>query len=450
MKKLFTLVLGLSIGLFSYGQVIFESDLSSWDAGDPTGGWMGAKTNLASENIIEQTFGVEHGTAMAQLINNDDSHKRFTTTELTVTELETYEIKMWVTGYPGSELRTGYYDVDNDGWYYNDYLDLDAETGGDLTMLTQTITVPSGCTSAEVIFSIRNTDALVGIVLDSVSVSVTEGEEPELVSIYDIQYATEAPYISAYEGSLVTTSGIVTGVFMAGANEGKFFIQDGEGAWNGIYVYESGTAVNIGDSVVVTGKVDEFFELTEIVDVLLVDVISSDNALPAPVELSTADVVMEEYEGVLVKVTDAACTNDDAGFGQFEVNDGSGARLIDDEMFSYTATLGNYYNITGVSFLSFGEVKVYPRSIDDIEVAGYAGISNNENTLTLYPNPAQNIVNLTIEADATVVIYSATGAAVYQESGNVNTIDVSNFDTGLYMVVVTTASSTSSAQLMVK
>jgi len=119
-------------------------------------------------------------------------------------------------------------------------------------------------------------------------------------------------------------------------------------------------------------------------------------------------------------------------------------------MFSYTATLGNYYNITGVSFLSFGEVKVYPRSIDDIEVAGYAGISNNENTLTLYPNPAQNIVNLTIEADATVVIYSATGAAVYQESGNVNAIDVSNFDTVLYMVVVTTASSTSSAQLMVK
>lgn len=450
MKRLFTLTLGLSIGLFSYGQVIFESDLSSWIDGDPSGGWMGTKTNLASENIVEQTIGVEHGTSMAQLFNAGASHKRFTTTALTVTELETYEIKMWVTGFPGSELRTGYWDADNDGWFYNDYIDLDAETGGDLTMLSQTITVPAGCTSAEVIFSIRNTDAMVGILLDSVSVSVTEGEEPELVSIYDIQYATEAPYNSAYEGSLVTTSGIVTGVFTAGGDAGKFFIQDGEGAWNGVYVYEDGTAVNIGDSVVVTGTVDEFFELTEIVDVLLVDVISSDNELPAAVEISTADVVNEEYEGVIVKVMDAECTNDDAGFGQFEVNDGSGARLIDDEIFSYTATLGNFYNITGVSFLSFGEVKIYPRSIEDIETSGYASIDENANEVSVYPNPAQTFVNLAVDANAMVTIYAATGAIVYQELGNVKTIDVSNFESGLYMIVVNNGETSTTTQLMVK
>ena len=39
MNKLYTLILGLSFGAISFGQVVFESNLSSWDAGDPTD-WM--------------------------------------------------------------------------------------------------------------------------------------------------------------------------------------------------------------------------------------------------------------------------------------------------------------------------------------------------------------------------------------------------------------------------
>jgi hypothetical protein len=271
-----------------------------------------------------------------------------------------------------------------------------------------------------------------------------------MVSIYDIQYATEAPYASPYEGSLITTSGIVTGVFMTGGDAGKFFIQDGEGAWNGVYVYEGGTPVSIGDSVSITAQVSEFYELTELTDVLEIVVHSSDNDLPAPVVVSTADVVNEEYEGVLVQVMDAECTNDDAGYGQFEVNDGSGVRLIDDEIFSYTAAIGNYYNITGVTFLSFGEVKIYPRSIDDIEVAGYAGLEENGNALTFYPNPASDVVVLNVNPTATVAIYNLAGELVDQVNGSTNTIDVSNFTPGLYQVVITDNNVVKTAKLMVK
>ena len=46
MNKLFTLLLGLSLGAMSYGQVIFESDLSSWTGGNPDDGWMGSKPTL--------------------------------------------------------------------------------------------------------------------------------------------------------------------------------------------------------------------------------------------------------------------------------------------------------------------------------------------------------------------------------------------------------------------
>ncbi|MDG1913772.1 MAG: T9SS type A sorting domain-containing protein [Crocinitomix sp.] len=451
MNKLFTLLLSLTLGFAGFGQVIFESDLSSWTDGDPDG-WMGSKTNIGSENVVEQEFGAMHGTAMAQLFNEGDagSHKRFTTEEMSVTELETYEVTLWLTGIEGSMLRTGYYNPAADSWFYNDYIDVYAETGGDIGMVSQTLTMPSECTAAEFILSAHSTDALVGIVVDSVSIAVGEPEPSETVSIYDIQYSEEADFISPYADELVTTSGIVTGVFLFGAAEGTFFIQDGDGAWNGIYVFESATVVELGDSVVVTGEVAEYFTLTEIVSVITVNVISSGHPMPNAIAVPTGSVTDEEYEGVLVLLEDAKCTNPDVGFGQFEVDDNSGARLVDDEMYTYTPALNSYYNITGVSFLSFGETKVYPRMLSDIEVTGYAGIYENSSELNIYPNPANEFIKLNVSSNAGIVIYSIDGAMVYSENGNVNTIDVSAFDAGVYQVVVTENETTMTERLIVR
>lgn len=450
MNKLYTLALGLTLGAASFGQVIFESDLSSWTAGDPDG-MMGSKTTIASADVVEQTFGAMHGTSMAQLFNPTTSHKRFTTQDLAVTGGETYEIKMWMTGTPGSELRTGFYDGTNDSYNtYGGYFDVYVETGGDLTMLSQTVTVAPSCTTGQFILSLRNTDALVGIVIDSISIAVTAPVVAEPVAIYDIQYSTTAPYISDYADMVVATSGIVTGVFLTGADAGRFFIQDGDGAWNGIYIYDNGTPLSLGDSVTVTGTVVEFFELTEINAVTSIVVHSSDNAMPVAVDILTSEATNEEYEGVLVRVVDAICTNDDAGFGQFEVNDGSGVRLIDDEMFSYTPTIGNYYSVRGVTNLSFGEVKIYPRMIEDIEVTGYASITENQLSVSLYPNPATTFVKITVAADANVVIYNMTGEVVYSANGNVNTIDVSDFATGMYQVMISTNEGTRTEKLIVQ
>lgn len=296
----------------------------------------------------------------------------------------------------------------------------------------------------------RNTDELVGIVIDSVSVSVTEPVIPEGVTIYDIQYSTMAPYISDYEDEIVTTSGIVTGVIQFGADEKRFFIQDGDGAWNGIYVYENGTDVLLGDSVTVTGKVVEYFELTEINSVSSIVIHSSGHAQPNAVEITASEAVNEEYECVLVKIINGQCTNDDAGFGQFEITDGSGSRLVDDQIFEYTAIAGNYYNVSGIAFLSFGEVKIYPRILADIEVTGYAGISEEVSNMNIYPNPASEIINLTISPEATVAIYNVVGELIYNATSNVKTINVSAFPAGLYHVVITENEQTSTQQLVVQ
>jgi DNA/RNA endonuclease YhcR with UshA esterase domain len=297
--------------------------------------------------------------------------------------------------------------------------------------------------------SLRNTGAT-GIVLDSIAITSTVPPVAEEVSIYDIQFATDAPYISPYEGELIKTRGVVTGVFLFGSNEKRFFIQDGAGAWNGIYVYENGTDLVIGDSVEVTGSVSEFFELTEIVSVSEINIISSGNPLPAPVEVTTAEASMEEYEGVLVKVISAECTNDDAGFGQFELNDGSGARLIDDEMYSYAAVAGNHYSVTGVTFLSFGDVKIFPRMMSDIEVTGFASIQENKSSFLMYPNPTDDFVYIsTTNEETEVYFYSVSGKLVYKTIGS-SQVNVNDFAPGVYQVVLKSNDSQSIEKLIVR
>jgi hypothetical protein len=151
-----------------------------------------------------------------------------------------------------------------------------------------------------------------------------------------------------------------------------------------------------------------------------------------------------------VKVTGAKCINDDAGFGQFEVADGTEvSRLIDDEMFSYPAVLGTYYDITGVTFLSFGDVKMYPRMASDVVDAGSSSVAENELITAVYPNPASTFLTVQVPTEAIVNIYSMTGQLIYTATGNSKTIDVSNFSKGVYQLVVTLNEEVSTSQFSV-
>lgn len=86
-----------------------------------------------------------------------------------------------------------------------------------------------------------------------------------------------------------------------------------------------------------------------------------------------------------------------------------------------------------------------------------------DNTLTgmaLYPNPANNQVTVAISsnetANATLSIYNLMGQCVYAESVNVMEgsnfipVNISNLNTGIYMVNVKTAQGTSTQKLIVK
>ena len=175
MKKLITLVAIALMVNASFSQVIFQSDLSTWSAGNPTD-FFGSKTSFASSAVNQVSTGSVYGSSYANIVNTSTSHKRLTTQSLTVVPGDKYVINMWIEGSAG-DVRVNYYDNTNS--VYGTYGPYQTISGTGFIMYTDSITIPTGCTSIEYIISIQNTTAT-GIGLDSVVIS---GPNPPLTQI---------------------------------------------------------------------------------------------------------------------------------------------------------------------------------------------------------------------------------------------------------------------------
>lgn len=168
---------------------------------------------------------------------------------------------------------------------------------------------------------------------------------------------------SPYNGQIVTTQGVVTAAFGT-----TFVIQDGEGAWNGLWV-RAASAPALGDSLSVTGRVSESdggsAGNTVLVDAVIVS--SAPGAtLPAPLLLTTVELGGEAYEGVLVSVAGAVCTDADAGAGEWLADDGGGACRVGVLAGVSGVTLGTTYAVTGPLAFGGGQFKLEPRGAGDI------------------------------------------------------------------------------------
>lgn len=188
-----------------------------------------------------------------------------------------------------------------------------------------------------------------------------EEADPILATIQEIQETVDVEGDSPFVNIAVITTGIVTALYDEG-----FWIQDGTGAWSGVFVREDNPAAAVGDEVTVTGTVQENFGLTRINDLTNLVVSSSGNALPAAEILTTGLAGSEEYEGVLIQVTEVTCTDSDLGFGEWLITDGSGDYRVDDELYDASPQLLAGYDVTGVAHFSFSNFKLFPRDAADV------------------------------------------------------------------------------------
>ena len=187
------------------------------------------------------------------------------------------------------------------------------------------------------------------------------------VTIEEIQGTGDT---SPYEGEKVKTSGTVTAVF----NRGFFMEMNPGGARRGIYVYLGSTpSVNVGDSLVIEqADVTEYNGLTELTNPVIT-VVGSGYNVPGPTRITLADFG-EDYEGVFVMVSPVKVADENLGYGEWLITDGSNTGRVDDMgNYTYVPTEGDsLYYVLGPLTYTYGNYKMEPRDDGDIAVANYA------------------------------------------------------------------------------
>ncbi|MCH7612302.1 MAG: lamin tail domain-containing protein [Candidatus Marinimicrobia bacterium] len=210
-----------------------------------------------------------------------------------------------------------------------------------------------------------------------------------IIPIYDIQYVSDPATddASPLDGQTVTISGVVTAEFWGSSSNRYLYVQDAEGPWNGVVVFEydgwdefdfttsAGITHSVaeGDSVTLTGTVDEYFGLTEIVDVT--DVIIHGPAVnmisPSAVtagQVMTGGSEAEAYEGCLVKIVSVVVDGPDLGNGEWSISDGTNSMRVDDiwDYYYFPENGQALAEVSGVMTYTYSDTKLEPRLARDI------------------------------------------------------------------------------------
>jgi len=202
------------------------------------------------------------------------------------------------------------------------------------------------------------------------------GSSSDYLTCYQVQgQQAESPF----DGQTVSVTGIVVVAgdeYYSSSAAYAVIMDEGGGEWHGLTLY--GTDVSSlarGDSITITGTIDEFDNFggwvdtfTELVYPTEIVIHSTGHTLPSPEPLDTGDAGQEQWESVLVSVTNVTVTEDDLGYGEWAVSDGSGDIRIDDlGDYTYTPSIGDTFSeIIGVCWYSFDNFKIEPRNDSDL------------------------------------------------------------------------------------
>lgn len=272
-------------------------------------------------------------------------------------------------------------------------------------------------------------ESLLSILLIFISVCVISGQS--ITPIRDIQYVAnpDVDDASPLNGTVVTISGVVTAEFWGSYENYYFHVQDTDTAWSGILCYDMAGWDNFsfiypdtgykqtvaeGDSVTVTGIVNEYNGLTEIWEITEVIVHGPASNPPEPIDVATNAVTTggqdaERYEGMLVRVQDITIASDSLSNGDWSVDDDSGPVRV--------ATKWDYYfwpeigaaldEVVGVLDFIQSEFKIQPRLARDVvEAGGVARIQRIQQVLLsdLLRTPEDAISDRSYLVDSTLTV----------------------------------------------
>ena len=241
------------------------------------------------------------------------------------------------------------------------------------------------------------------------------GPEPEPDPIDPIVCAADKTLISAIQGegnesplvdTLVELEGIVTADFQGDDELKGFFVtslaadEDTNPLTSeGVFVYFADTDVNVGDHVRVQGTVDEYFDSTQISDVVQVAVCATGQSVSATkisLPLASQDD-LEAFEGMLVTLDQELVVTNNFGLGRYGEVELATERLYQG---TQVAMPGDAANAVEVENLT---KKIL---VDD-------GSTVQNSDPTAYPTPGLSAENTLRTGDS---VNSVTGALAYSFS----------------------------------
>ncbi|MEA3447452.1 MAG: T9SS type A sorting domain-containing protein [Bacteroidota bacterium] len=269
----------------------------------------------------------------------------------------------------------------------------------------------------------------------STSVTFTVDLTPEITPIYDIQYSTGGN--SPLNGDVVTVKGVVAANFNSSTYGEGYYLQDGEGAWNGLYIFDDTNSPDMGDSVRVTGTVNESYNMTQLESIENFLVVDIGGTISGPTLVTIPEANTEPYESVLVRVENVECVTEENQYGEWQVAIGTDIlNMKDNGAFSFTPTLNEFYNINGMMYYSYGEYRMHYRIESDIEVVGNVN-DDLVADINVYPNPATDYITIeNVENVNRIDVVNLTGQIIdsYNVSENTMQMDVSGYSNGVYFV----------------
>lgn len=371
---------GLAFGTSLTNTTVVTTSASGDPPGDNSSLWVLTATSLENADLQAAKTGPVYGVSGENVVYTITLANNGTTTAVGVTLTDTLPIS---TTYVADNSGTTPANP-SPGIYVWSLADLPAQVSRTINLTVTVDAALAGGTTITNAVEVRTVTAgdLTGDNADQWATTVYP-----FVTIQAIQTVAD-PFVddaSPLEGQAVWVEGVVT----AGPDEldniDLFVIEDPAGGpWSGLPVVRGGafsTPLVEGDHVRLLGTVDEFFGLTELQigsSPNGLEVISSGNPIPAPQVLATAGfddadaAVSEQWEGVLIEFQNAAVTDEDLGFGEWQFDDGSGPARADDlggedGDLTYVPGLGDNYDfLRGVGFYSFGNYKLAPRYNADV------------------------------------------------------------------------------------
>lgn len=310
------------------------------------------------------------------------------------------------------------------------------------------------------------------------------------LKIQDIQTTPYANGASPYIGAIVTLGGIITAdtakialsPFSLGSTN-SWYMQSTNATWSGLWLTTSDptaqtamSALKNGDSVLVTGTVQEQFDVTRLGNITAVVKVSSGNPEPNPVTRTTGSLNVgngvagaEAYEGMLVKLKNAKVVDVYPTFSdvtEYSVNDGTGPVVVqrsgkytysnipaDSVAFGSTILrVGNKIDsLVGIVYYSFNQYKFVPRTNADfmhvvftgVEETGTGRIPRSYELSQNYPNPfnPSTVIEYALPASGqvTLKVYNVIGQEVktlvngVQDAGSYRVrFDATSLSTGVY------------------